>query len=340
MDGDGDLDIVAGNYGQTNRLYLNNGTAIPFPNTVVGTDISSDAFNTYSVALGDVDGDGDLDMVTGNYGQTNRLYLNDGTATPFSGVSGTDISSDTFNTYSVALGDMDGDGDLDMVAGDRSHLNHLYLNNGTAAPFSTAVGTGISSDADWTYSVALGDVDGDGDLDMVAGNYGLVNNRLYINNGTANPFSGVSGISISSDQYGTKSVALGDVDGDGDLDIVAGNDGQTNRLYKQFENYHTAQGLATSLRVDTETSNIPWATLSADAVLPINTSVTYYLSNNGGVKWFIVQPGVSFVFPTSGMDLRWKAELQSLSPILTPSIGQIQIMMEDVYYDYLPLIIR
>jgi len=98
--------------------------------------------------------------------------------------------------------------------------------------------------------------------------------------------------------------------------------------------------MATSLHVDTETNNIPCAILTADAFLSINTNVTYYLSNNGGAKWYIVQPGVSFTFPTSGMDLRWKAELQSLSPILTPRIDQIQIEVEGIYYDYLPMTIR
>ena len=187
---------------------------------MTGTDITADAHDTHAMALGDVDGDGDLDLVAGNRCQANRLYLNNGTARPFNGVTGTDITADAHNTYAVALGDVDGDGDLDVVAGNHGQANRLYLNNGTANPFNGVTGTDITADADTTCAVALGDVDGDGDLDLVAGNYGQAN-RLYLNNGTADPFSGVTGTDITADVHNTRP-ALGDVDGDGDLDLVAG----------------------------------------------------------------------------------------------------------------------
>jgi hypothetical protein len=86
-------------------------------------------------------------------------------------------------------------------------------------------------------------------------------------------------------------------------------------------------------------SDIVAVTLTHLAELPPNTRVTYYLSNNGGVKWYIVQPGIGFIFPTSGTDLRWKAELTSLSPIRTPRIDQIQIVvLSDEIKVYLPLL--
>ncbi|NIS73975.1 MAG: VCBS repeat-containing protein, partial [Deltaproteobacteria bacterium] len=63
---------------------------------------------TSSIALGDVEGDGDIDIMEGNSVQPNRVWLNDGTGT-FTD-SGQGLGSS--DTTSVALGDLDGDGDL------------------------------------------------------------------------------------------------------------------------------------------------------------------------------------------------------------------------------------
>src|SRR5262245_60295144 len=136
--------------------------------------LSSDSDNTYSVAWGDVDKDGDLDLVAGNNGQPNRLYRNDrGTLTTGAVWS----SDDSDNTYSVAWGDVDNDGDLDLVVGNTGQPNRLYRNDIRTVP-TAAVWS--SDESDNTYSVAWGDVDNDGDLDLAVGNDGQPN-RLYRN---------------------------------------------------------------------------------------------------------------------------------------------------------------
>ena len=227
MDGDGDLDLLAGNNNQANRLYLNNGTASPFSG-VSGSNVSADAHHTLSVALGDVDGDGDLDLVAGNYNEANRLYLNNGTADPFSGVSGSDISADTHNRGRWRWGTWTGTATWTWWPGTGSILgqtNRLYLNNGTASPFSGVSGSDVSADAHATHACGAGGRGRGRRPGPAGGNYGQAN-RLYLNNGTADPFSGVSGSDVSADTHRTQSVALGDVDGDGDLDLVAGKLGK------------------------------------------------------------------------------------------------------------------
>jgi predicted nucleotidyltransferase len=207
--------MVLGNDGPQNRLYVNDGTGTFSDATA--SQMPVDVDYTHSVALGDVDGDGDLDVVIGNHAPQNRLYVNDGTGT-FSDVTATRMPVNVDYTQSVALGDVDGDGDLDMVIGNWGQQNRLYANDGTGT-FTGATAPHMPAGFYLTRSVALGDVDGDGDLDIVVGNSGQ--NRLYLNNGTGT-FSDVTASRMPVANQYTNSIALGDVDGDGDLDLVCG----------------------------------------------------------------------------------------------------------------------
>ncbi|MCA8942757.1 MAG: VCBS repeat-containing protein, partial [Planctomycetes bacterium] len=263
VDGDSDLDMVLGNRGQQNRLYVNDGTGTFSDVTTSRMPIDSDP--TAAVALGDVDGDGDLDLVCGNdavlgltsygwgsVGQPNRLYLNDGTGSFAATSSRLPVDSDP--TWAVALGDVDGDGDLDLVcANGLSWLefcggggfgggidggpygcsmlyygtqNRLYRNDGSGT-FHDATADRLPAATEATGAVALGDVDGDGDLDLVVGNSGLPwadpQNRLLLNDGSGT-FADATAAMLPVDADDTGSVAFADFDGDGDLDIVLGND--------------------------------------------------------------------------------------------------------------------
>jgi hypothetical protein len=319
VDGDGDLDLIAGNRFTTNKLYLNDGSG-GFPDAgTPGTAVGSESDNTYSVVLGDVDGDGDLDLIAGNFFGTNRLYLNNGSGSFDAFV--TPEGGETDQTFSVVLGDVDGDGDLDLIVGNADQTNKLYRNDGNGG--FDAFGTPVGSETDQTLSVVLGDVDGDGDLDLIAGNW-FGTNRLYLNNG-----SGVfdaTGTDVGSETDFTYSVVLGDVDSDGDLDLVAGNQGETNKLYRRISFLTT--GTAVSTTVNTGES-IDAVFLDADATVATpptgNTRIDYFVSNNGGSTWYRAYPGRDFQFPSAGTDLRWKAEFATLSPVRSPVLSEVSL---------------
>jgi hypothetical protein len=223
VDGDGDRDLLCGNGGypaRSNTMYLNQS-----PGLETNPAWQSAAHRpTHSVAVGDVDGDGDLDLVCGNDTYPSALYLNDGSVF---GTSAAWLSGIVRDTRGVALGDVDGDGELDLVCGNWGKRNMVFLNTGGAFTFDP---DWTSDSTDYTSSVVLGDVNGDGYLDLVCGNSGSYgeSNKLYLNEGDN---LSVDAAWTSGPANATESVALGDVDGDGDLDLVCGNFAQGNTMY-------------------------------------------------------------------------------------------------------------
>lgn len=282
LDGDGDLDAfhvigggnrVSSNMGQS---YGGGGPLFSDSGQRLGDHSSTD------VSLGDLDGDGDLDafVTNGAYGgQADRIWLNDGSG-EFTD-SGQQLSN--YSSLGVALGDLDGDGDLDAFVTEPLG-SRIWLNNGSAGFSGT--GLSLSMGAHLGTEVALGDLDGDGDLDAFTLERGDsltlgVPNRVWLNNGSAE-FSD-SGQSLG-DHFGT-GIALGDLDGDGDLDAFVANrrhstqgQRQSNRVW--MNQFPTNQ---ITLSVDNltivETSGV--ATVTATSPTPSDSPITVSLAFSG-----------------------------------------------------------
>lgn len=170
------------------------------------------------VALGDLDGDGDLDIFLAHRDEASSTWFNDGTGR-FT-ANGINLGNDFL--IDVALGDVDGDDDLDVILAGIQN-NGLWLNDGHG---SFSYGGEIFASSRTIVQVALGDLDGDGDLDAATATicdpfdpdqacvYSA--SPIWWNDGRGN-FT-LSGQSLGS---GTAAdIALGDLDGDDDLDAV------------------------------------------------------------------------------------------------------------------------
>ena len=136
MDGDGDMDILSSSENDdTIAWYENDGAANP---TFTAADIATSADWADYVYIADMDGDGDMDIVSASYNDdTIAWYENDGAANPtFTAVN---IATSADGAWSVKAADMDGDGDLDIIsASDNDDTIAWYENDGAANPTFTA----------------------------------------------------------------------------------------------------------------------------------------------------------------------------------------------------------
>ncbi|MEM9556472.1 MAG: VCBS repeat-containing protein [Acidobacteriota bacterium] len=212
VDGDGDLDAVVGTGAATpNRVWLNDGTA---QFTESAQPLGEHDVN--DLELVDFDGDGDLDVVQASIYQADRIWLNDGTGTFVD--SGQRFGSSL--GLSVALGDFDGDGDLDAALGHFDGMVRILVGDGSGGfdDQGQLLAQDVSNDA---YAVVAEDFDGDGDIDLFTAQSGDVvwgsrANRLWRNDG-AGSFTD-SGQRLGSEA--TFVAVAGDVDADGDVDVV------------------------------------------------------------------------------------------------------------------------
>jgi hypothetical protein len=187
--------------------------------------LPSQDVTTFSMdaAAGDLDGDGNVDLIVAVEFRPNLVWLNRGDGS-FVDESLARLPQIAHDSEDVALADFDGDGDLDaIIVSEDDRLNEFYLNNG-AGVFQDA------SDripvAGTSNAVAAADFDGDGDPDILVGNNGQ--NALLLNDGLGH-FTDVTSDRLPVAQDVTQDVKVGDIDADGDLDIVVANEGQ-NRI--------------------------------------------------------------------------------------------------------------
>ena len=233
LDGDVDLYVSVG-FGVFKSLLYRNDGAGAFTRILTGP-VTNDGLRAHGAAWGDYDRDGDPDLIVANISQDNSLFKNTGGGN-FTKVTGVEPGlGGGFSERTYWL-DIDNDRDLDLfVTNNQNQNNFLYLNNGDST-FTKVVSGIVPNDPGFWFAAAPGDIDNDGDLDLYvtqAFNTPTDKNTLYLNDGSGN-FSVFAGDPIVTDTGWAIAAALGDLDRDGDLDLVLAKglgDNENNAVY-------------------------------------------------------------------------------------------------------------
>ena len=204
IDRDGDLDALIHYYQAPNKIFLNDGR---------GRFALSDFSFPKVTAFGDLNGDGALDILARMKGVGFEFWSGNGNGT-FAKVW--ELPDSTLEYGLASFCDLDRDSDLDVV------LTNFDLSGGFPTRVWFNDGSGHFSEGPtlpgvFRGTVSFGDLNNDGNPDAVATNHDA-KAQIWLNNGSGTLVD--SGIRLGASSDKNESAAIGDIDGDGDLDIM------------------------------------------------------------------------------------------------------------------------
>ena len=277
MDNDGDMDIVSAS-GDDDAIawYENDGAADP---SWTAADIATSASGARSVFVADMDGDGDMDIVSASYADnTIAWYENNGAADP--SWAAADIATSASGAIAVYIADMDNDGDLDILSA--SYVDDTiawYENDGAADPSWTAAD--IVTNVDEAHSVFAADMDGDGDMDILSASRDDDKIYWHENDGAADPSWTAAVVATSADA--PQSVFAADVDNDGDMDILSAS--RSDDAIAWYDNDGAANPTWTATDIATSADNAT-SVFVADMDNDGDMDVVSSSSNDDTIAWY------------------------------------------------------
>ena len=319
LDGDGLVDILVANGGnydtpgpaEPTRVWKNLG-AWDTAGTRC-TEISADAVLGFTglartIKAVDVDRDGDLDIITGGAYQSQlRLYVRG----PTGWTDGSSrLPQQPTSVHDVEPGDVDGDGDLDLLLSDTGATapgapgfaggrTKLYLNDG-AGTFIDATATHMPAIlVRWSWDVELVDVDNDWDLDALVSCKRCTTSYIFTNDGDGHFTNAPDALPHYANNYELEAM---DIDGDGDLDLATLNDGEGLRDHLLVNDGagrftdETAMRLAGAANPPADDNALVWLDADADGdadmfVASLSGPDRLLLNDGNGV--FTLAPGAT-----------------------------------------------
>jgi hypothetical protein len=292
-------------------------------------------------AAGDADGDGDLDLALAMEFQRKVLLTNDGRGR-FANAS-LQLPRAIHDSEDVAFADFDRDGDLDLVlVSEDDRKDELYLNDGTGR-FNDVSERLVPIDV--SNALVVMDLNGDGAPDVLTGNIGI--DRALINDG-AGRFRDETDTRWpqGAAESRTQDLEAFDADGDGDLDVAVGNEGQ-NQLYRNDDGILVDVTAERLPRENDETREVRAADFDADGDLDLVVANVQFvldepprdtlLLNDGNGKFSLADAsalpasGDDSNFTIQALDLDGDADIDIVAPNteFERSAGDYRVLLND-----------
>ncbi len=278
LDGDGDMDVLAVSYFLDLVVWYENLDGQG--NFSSQKIISNTADGPYRVISADIDGDGDMDIISGSDNTGIAWYEN----TDGNGSFGPSrvIIFAAPNSRSITTADIDNDDDMDVVGSTSGSVTVAWYENldglGNFGSQQTITTNGLSVEPIFTI-----DIDGDGDIDLIAATGGADKVSWYENLDGLGNFGNEN--IISDNLIGAHSIYSTDIDNDGDNDILATGGGAFDGEIVWFENLDGMGSFGSKKIISTE-HQFPRSVIAADIDNDGDMDVIASSQNDDKIAWY------------------------------------------------------